>query len=57
MTIEVKQLIIRSAVTKDGPRMVDKDHRTPRDDKKLRAAILAECRELIAQHLRDAKER
>lgn len=56
MTIEVKQLIIKSTVQDD--RRVDEQRvHNSVDLEKIRESILEECRELIAEQLGEMRER
>ncbi len=56
MTIEVRQLLVKSTVTQrieaDGERSVESC-----DTEELKAEILAECREMVLELLRTRKER
>lgn len=56
MTIEVKQLIIKSTVLNDRSLDERREHNSV-DVEKIRAAILEECRELIAEQLGEMRER
>lgn len=56
MTIEVKQLIIKSTVLNE--RRTEEPHELSSADlEKIRAEILAECRELIAEQTYERRER
>jgi hypothetical protein len=56
MTIEVKQLVIKSTVLND--RNVNESRETSSVDlEKIRASILEECRELIAEQIGEMRER
>lgn len=56
MTIEVKQLIIKSTVLNE-PRVEERRDSSRAELEKLRAAILKECRELIAEQRVERRER
>ncbi len=56
MTIEVKQLLVKSTVTQ----RIGKEEQRPAgecDTAQLKAEILAECREMLAELLKRQKER
>jgi hypothetical protein len=56
MTIEVKQLIIKSTVLNE--RQSQQSHeRIAVDLEQIRATLLQECRELIAEQLGERRER
>lgn len=56
MTIEVKQLIIKSTVLNDRHLEQRREH-SNLDLEKVRESILEECRELIAEQLGEMRER
>jgi len=56
MTIEVKQLLVKSTVTQ----RIGKEEQRPageHDTAQLKAEILAECREMLVELLKRQKER
>jgi hypothetical protein len=57
MTIEVKQLIIKSTVTQADPMEERRDKTTDTDLEQLKETLLEECRELIATTLNNMRER
>mgnify|MGYP003571017733 CR=1 FL=1 len=56
MTIEVKQLIIKSTVSDEGPAQQDSEQRAV-DMEQLKEALMQECREMIADSLNEVRER
>ncbi len=56
MTIEVRQLLIRSTVGQTGEAERE-TVATPRDTEELKTQILSECREMVLDLLRTRKER
>jgi len=56
MTIEVKQLIIKSTVSNDRPELRVPEYAAV-DIEKVKEMLMAECRELIAESLTDIRER
>lgn len=56
MTIEVKQLVIKSTVLNERPIDERREHNSV-DLEKIRESILEECRELIAGQLGEMRER
>lgn len=56
MTIEVKQMIIKSTVTNDRPESHRHEHVSV-DIDKIKEMVMEECRELIAERLTDSRER
>lgn len=56
MTIEVKQLIIKSTVTNE-PRQAQAGEPTAMDVEQLRERLMEECREMIAASLNEQRER
>lgn len=56
MTIEVKQMIIKSTVVNDGP-VLENDPAPALDLDELKEQLLEECRELIAEKMTEARER
>ncbi len=56
MTIEVRQLLVRSTVGQAGETERETTA-TPGDTEGLKAQILAECREMVLDLLRTRKER
>ena len=58
MTIEVRQMVIKSTVGDDHGSHEQHQPDAPQSDmERLRAEILAECRELMVLTLRDSLER
>jgi hypothetical protein len=57
VTIEVRQLLIRSQVGVRPPATPASDPATARELERLRAQILAECKALLREQLTAAKER
>jgi hypothetical protein len=57
VTIEVRQLLIRSQVGVRPPAPHSGDAATARELERLRAQILAECKALLREQLTAAKER
>lgn len=56
MTIEVKQLIIKSTVLNDRG-TTERRENSRVDLERMRTAILKECRELIAERIDERRER
>ncbi len=56
MTIEVKQMIIKSTVSNDRPESHVSEVAAV-DIEKIKEMLMAECRELIAESLTDIRER
>ncbi len=56
MTIEVRQLLVRSTVGQPGTAERE-SAAAPRDTEELKAEILSECREMVLDLLRKRKER
>jgi hypothetical protein len=56
MTIEVKQMIIKSTVRNDRP-AVHADQVLSIDIEKIKENLIEECRELINESLSDSRER
>jgi hypothetical protein len=57
MAIEVRQLVIKSTVVKDDAAREAKHAPAQFDFQELKAEILAECRQAIAEALRERRER
>ncbi len=60
MAIEIKQMLIKSTVLPDESSENRSDHRfreTDQDTESLKQDILADCRALLLQLLREQKER
>lgn len=55
MAIAVRQMVIRSTVQASEPPR--QDHKPAVDGERLREEILAECRQLVREALRDRQER
>ena len=56
MTIEIKQLIIKSTVTNDRPEFQANEYASV-DIEKIKELVMEECRELIAERLVESRER
>ena len=56
MTIEVRQLIVKSTVV-EGSRPIANQNSAALDTEELKAEILAECKDLLIELLRDQEER
>lgn len=56
MSIEIRQMHIKSTVQQEAERE-RYDHTSPFDPEEIKAEILAQCRRLIREALRDEKER
>jgi len=56
MTIEVKQLIIKSTVTNDHPEPQANEF-SAIDIEKIKEMLMEECRELISETLSETRER
>jgi hypothetical protein len=57
MTIEVRQLVIKSTVVKDEPAEMRENTLTEADFRAIKAEILSECKQAIAEALRERRER
>lgn len=56
MTIEVKQMIIKSTVTNERS-SEKRSERETIDIEQLRKQLLAECREMIAENIQEQRDR
>jgi hypothetical protein len=56
MTIEVKQLLVKSTVTQ-GDRATKEEVIDPADLEEWKEELMRECRRMIESRLREAKER
>lgn len=56
MTIEVKQLIIKSTVSDERPVQQDSEQLAV-DMEQLKEMLMEECREMIAESLNEVRER
>lgn len=60
MTIEVRQIVIRSTVVEDGGRDPDRapaGRLAAEERERIKAEVIAECREWLAERLRESRER
>lgn len=57
MTIEVRQLVIKSTVVKEETPAKSSDGSSSEGLEQLKAEILLECKQLVRDAIRDARER
>lgn len=57
MTIEIKQLLIKSSVLPEGDQAVASDPDAEEKVERILAYVLEECREMVTEILRKERER
>jgi hypothetical protein len=57
MTIEIRQMLIRSQVNSPQPQRPPQAGLTDKDAERLRRELLAECKAWLAQKLQEERER
>jgi hypothetical protein len=57
MTIEIRQMLIRSQVSSPQPQRPPQAGLTDKDAERLRRELLAECKAWLAQKLQEERER
>lgn len=56
MTIEIKQLIIKSSVSESGS-SAERDQTPSKDLEAFKRELLAECKQIVSESLANARER